>query len=288
MHRRPRRCATPSADAITETALDHPSTENFTYLVQGLGSNNKVELFKVVPGAKEGPESPKADDAAAYRTCVAAGRLGESAWKVVELLRRWSNDKQFGADDGDWKKELGSWSRWFGQTFPKEAPLPDATGERPVVSKYKYDELLTFLTQGGGRSGDAARGKEVFTKAQCVKCHKYGKDGEGVGELSALSKHFKRPDVLESIYYPSKVISDQYRSTQFVTKQGQTINGLASLQGDVYTVLLKDATKVTLKKEDVDQRFTSLISVMPEGLLDQLDKKEIADLFAFLETEPAK
>ena len=278
-------------DGITETALGHPDAENLNYLVQGLGSNNKVELFKVVEALKKAPNTPKADDAAAYRAALlAAGRLGESdRWKVVELLRHWSNDKQFGADDGDWKKELGSWSRWFGQTFPKEAPLPNVTGEKPVVSKYKYDELLTFLTQGDGRGGDAARGKEVFTKAQCVKCHKYGKDGEGVGpELTALSKRFKRPDILESIYYPSKVISDQYRSTQFVTKQGQTINGLASLQGDVYTVLLKDATKVTLKKGDVDQRFTSLISVMPEGLLDQLDKKEIADLFAFLETEPAK
>ena len=158
-----------------------------------------------------------------------------------------------------------------------------------MVSKYKYDELLTFLTEKDGQSGDAAKGKEVFTKAQCIKCHKYGKDGEGVGpDLTTVSKRFKRPDILESIYYPSKVISDQYRSTQFVTKQGQTINGLASLQGDVYTVLQKDGTKVTLKKDDVDQQFTSLISVMPEELLDQLEKKEIADLFAFLESEPAK
>ena len=207
----------------------------------------------------------------------------------MELLRHWTNDKQFGADDGDWKKELGSWSKWFGQAFPKEPALPNVTGDKPVVSKYKYDELLAFLTQGDGRAGDPVKGKEVFTKAQCIKCHKYGKDGEGVGpELTAVSKRFKRPDILESIYYPSKVISDQYRSTQFVTKQGQTINGLASLQGDVYTVLLKDATKVTLKKADVDQQFTSLISVMPEGELDQLDKKEIADLFAFLESEPTK
>jgi len=103
-----------------------------------------------------------------------------------------------------------------------------------------------------------------------------------------VAKRFKRPDILESIYYPSKVISDQYRSTQFVTKQGQTILGLASLQGEVYTVLQKDGTKVTLKKDDVDQQFTSLISVMPEGLLDQLEKKEIADLFAYMETEPGK
>ncbi len=159
----------------------------------------------------------------------------------------------------------------------------------PVVSKYKYDELLSFLTEKEGRTGDAVKGREVFAKAQCIKCHKYGQDGASVGpDLSNVSRRFKRPDILESIYYPSKVISDQYRSTQFVTKQGQTILGLASLQGDVYTVLLKDGVKVTLKKDEVDQQVTSLISVMPEGLLDQLEKKEIADLFAFLESEPAK
>ena len=31
----------------------------------------------------------------------------------IELLRAWSNDRQFGAAKGDWKEELGSWSRWF-------------------------------------------------------------------------------------------------------------------------------------------------------------------------------
>jgi hypothetical protein len=30
------------------------------------------------------------------------------------------------------------------------------------------------------------------------------------------------------------------------------------------------------------------VSVMPERLLDELTKQEIADLFAFLESEPAK
>ncbi len=277
-------------DAVAETALAHPVGSHFAYLIEALNTPNPVEVFRVVEALKKETDKPKPDDAAAYRAALlAAGRLGEAdRWKVVELLRTWSGGKQFGADDGDWKKELGSWSKWFGQTFPKESALPNVTGDRPVVSKYRYDELLAFLTEKEGKSGDAAKGKEVFTKAQCIKCHKYGKDGEGVGpDLSNVSKRFKRPDILESIYYPSKVISDQYRSTQFVTKQGQTINGLASLQGDVYTVLLKDATKVTLKKDEVDQQFTSLISVMPEQLLDQLDKKEIADLFAFLESIPS-
>ena len=47
-------------------------------------------------------------------------------------------------------------------------------------------------------------------------------------------------------------------------------------------------SKLTLKKDDVEQQFVSLVSVMPERLLDPLTKQEIADLFAFLESEPGK
>jgi hypothetical protein len=44
---------------------------------------------------------------------------------------------------------------------------------------------------------------------------------------------------------------------------------------------------VTAKKSDVEQRDASLVSVMPEVLLEPLSRQEIADLFAFLESEPA-
>jgi len=45
---------------------------------------------------------------------------------------------------------------------------------------------------------------------------------------------------------------------------------------------------VTLQKAEIDRQVVSLVSVMPEKLLDLLEKQEIADLFAFLESEPAK
>jgi len=51
---------------------------------------------------------------------------------------------------------------------------------------------------------------------------------------------------------------------------------------------MSNVNKVTLRKKDIDQQYASLTSVMPEKLLDALTKKEIADLFAFLESEPAK
>src|SRR5262249_26773289 len=122
------------------------------------------------------------------------------------------------------------------------------------------------------------RGKAAFEKGQCFKCHKYGKEGEGIGpDLTTVSKRFKRADVLESIYYPSKVISDQYRSTTIVTKKGVQITGLAGPQGDLVTVLQSDGTKVTLKKSEIDTQYASLVSVMPEKLLGTLTKQEIAD-----------
>src|SRR5205814_933438 len=123
-------------------------------------------------------------------------------------------------------------------SFPKEPPLPNVTAVLPT-SKWKFEELLTYLEKDEqGKNGDVARGRAVFDKANCLKCHKFGSIGEGLGpDLTTLKSRFKRADVLESILYPSKVISDQYRGSVIVTKKGETITGLAAPQGDVITVL---------------------------------------------------
>ena len=93
-------------------------------------------------------------------------------------------------------------------------------------------------------------------------------------------------DLLESLIHPSKVISDQYRSVLLVTKKGRQLQGLAAPQGDTVTLLQSDGTKVTLRIDEIDQQFASLVSVMPERLLDPLTRQEIADLVAFLESQP--
>jgi putative heme-binding domain-containing protein len=276
-------------DTVARSLLAAPTAENFPYLVSGLNSNDKLLLADLVRALKKCPAKPKAEDAAPYRALLLASRkLDEkNRWDAVELLRQWTNDKRFGSEKGDWKTELTAWSKWYAQAFPKEPPLPDA-GAVTSTSKYKFDELLAYLTEGEGKKGDVKRGKMVFEKAQCIKCHKYGTEGEGVGpDLTMISKRFKRFDTLEAIIYPSKVISDQYRSTQIVTKQGRTFLGLASAPQDgVITILLQDGSKTTVKVSDIADKFDSLISVMPEQLLDPLNKQEIADLFAFLESTP--
>jgi putative heme-binding domain-containing protein len=280
------------ADALARAVLQHPAAKDFPYLVHGLGSTNPVVVLDVIAALKKLPAKPKPEDAAAYRAALLAGRRLDvkNRWKAVELLRAWSNGKQFGNDQDEADKELDAWSKWFAQTFPKEPPLPNAGGTAAVASRYSWNELLDFLEKDpAGRTGDPARGRQVFEKAQCLKCHKFGKDGEGIGpDLTTVSKRFKVADILESIYYPSKVISDQYRATVIVTSKGQQFTGLAAPMGGTVTLLQSDGTKVVLNAGDIDQQYASLVSVMPEKLLDTLSKGEIADLFAYLESEPPK
>ncbi len=280
-------------DAIARTALaDASSPEGWANLVKALNSDSPVVLFDVIAALKKSPIKPKPEDAAPFRAVLlATQKLDEkSRWKGIELLRHWTGDKRFGAEEGDWKKELPAWARWFAQTFPKEPSLPIAFEEKPAESKYKFDELLAFLEKDpAGKKGDPAKGRAVFEKGQCIKCHKYGSVGEGIGpDLTTLSKRFKRADMLESLIYPSKVISDQYRSTTVVTQKGQQFTGLLAVQGGMVVILQQDGTKVMLKEDDIADRFASLISTMPERLLDPLTREEIADLFAFLESDPPR
>jgi putative heme-binding domain-containing protein len=278
-------------DVIARAVARAPSADNWPLLVRGLESTNPVLLQEILDALKRVPTKPNDKDPAPYRAVLLASNHlpGPSRWKAVELLRHWSNDRQFGAAKGEWQPELQAWARWFGQTFDKEPPLPGVGTDPVAASKHKLETLLAYLDKGAGRKGNAAAGRKVFEKAQCLKCHKFGKEGEAIGpDLTAVSKRFNRKDILESILDPSKVISDQYRSSVIVTKEDRVITGLAAPQGDRVTLLQSDGSKVTLRKDQIQQQYASLVSVMPEKLLDPLELEEIADLFALLESEPPK
>jgi putative heme-binding domain-containing protein len=277
--------------AIARGAVRNPTEEAWPFLVGGLGTKNPILQSDALTALRKLERvRPKADDPAPFRTVLEAApgfKNPKDKWRAVELMRQWTG-KNFGAEEGEWETELQLWTRWFAQNFPKEAPLPLLGKDGQVESKHRMSDLLAYLdTHPEAKKADVARGRQVFEKAQCLRCHKFGTEGEGVGpDLTALSKRFKRADILDSILHPSRVISDQYRSMTITTTTGQQVTGLAATQGDTVTVLLSDASKVALKRDDVESQITSVVSVMPENLLDPFTRQEVADLIAFLESEP--
>jgi len=170
----------------------------------------------------------------------------------------------------------------------KKAELnPAAIVQRKFVKDWKMTDLQPMLDQlAKGRQ--FARGKELFTSAQCVECHRFANAGGAVGpELTAISSRYGHREILESILEPSKVISEQYINTLIIKKDGDDLTGRVVEENDQKLVLVTDPrkqTKVEVMKADIDKRLASKISPMPEGLVNNLTQDEILDLIAYLES----
>ena len=167
------------------------------------------------------------------------------------------------------------------------APAAPVAPTRAFVKMWTMADLTGDLDKASsGRNFE--RGKEIFSSVQCLQCHHFGNGGGNFGpDLSAVGSRFNRHDLLESIIDPSKIISEQYASNLFTTKQGETVMGLiVGENNDTYTVLTDPiaGAKKTFGKGAVASRQISPVSLMPPGLLSTLSKEEILDLLAYLET----
>jgi putative heme-binding domain-containing protein len=205
---------------------------------------------------------------------------------AAALLSYWTRKNPAGGQDNV-EAVLAAWQKWFTEAYPDQ-PEPTLPVE-PAGDKWTYAQLLEFLSSDKGSQGNTERGAVAFEKSLCIKCHRYGNRGEGIGpDLSTVSSRFQRKEILESVIFPSQVISDQFAAKTVVTKGGQSYTGLVGPAGDDIVVLQSNAEKVTLRKKDLDEIAPSKKSAMPEGLFNTLTLEEIADLFAYLGKPPAK
>ena len=131
------------------------------------------------------------------------------------------------------------------------------------------------------------RGRALFAEAKCYACHRFNSEGGAIGpDLTGVSGRFNAKDLLESLIEPSKTISDQYQAVQILTSDGQTIVGrIVNLSGDNYRVntdMLNPDNLVGVDRKKIEIMRPSKKSMMPEGLLDVLNKEEALDLIAYL------
>jgi putative heme-binding domain-containing protein len=276
------RCHDPKASAyLNEIYEKFPERRGYiaTALTQNPAGENWSLMIRSLDQVPDKPEP--------YRQVILRGlKLGDGGGaNAVKVLEKWTG-KPLSQPDDKWDVALAAWQKWFAETYPDEpaAKLPVESAE----NKWTYDELLTYLTGPEGSHGNPEAGAKVFTKASCIKCHRYGDRGEGVGpDLTTVSRRFQKKEILESILFPSQVISDQYLSKTIITTDGRSISGLVAPQADGSLVVLQSNTeKVTIAAADVETMVTSKVSAMPEGLLNPLTLEDIANLFAYLNYPP--
>ena len=169
-----------------------------------------------------------------------------------------------------------------------------AAGVEPRLEQGKQtpEEIFDFQNKQE-QGGSAEAGRATFEKV-CAGCPRFGESiGVDVGpDLSTIASRFKKRDVLESILWPSKVISDQYRSEMFELKDGKVLSGVIVRENaaNVFLRTVESPEKpVAVPKAQIANRAESAVSLMPAGLVEGMTQQEISNLLAFvLAPPPAK
>jgi len=176
---------------------------------------------------------------------------------------------------------------------------------RPVLSKYpesvrkEGDALLESLTLDTAnqirrletllptlQGGDITRGQMVFNspKATCYSCHAIGYMGGRIGpDLTRIGQVRSERDLLEAILYPSASFARGYEPVVIRTRTGEVHSGVLrnnDLPDEIVLATERDETRIP--RRDIVDMQPGTVSLMPQGLTDQLSRQELADLLAFL------
>lgn len=261
----------------------HATKDNWPYLLRSLSFADDTTLQVCTSALAQIDRKPeKPDD---IRSVILAGLKlrNKGGLAAANLLQKWTGVKH---DKDRAAPAMAVYQNWFREKYPDE-PDPALPSSDAAAAKFTMPQLVEFLDANPrGLQGNPTNGKLVFAKINCIKCHRFGNEGEGVGpDLTTVRRRFQRKEIVESLLHPSAVISDQYRSLTVATRDGQVHSGMAlPSPPDKLILLLSDATRLEIARGNVESRRPSKVSVMPDNQLNTLSLDEIADLFAFLET----
>ena len=151
---------------------------------------------------------------------------------------------------------------------------------------WKLDDAVR-LVQDSLKHRDFDRGKLIFSAVICDRCHTIQGEGADVGpELTQLGTRFTAKDMLEAIITPDKAVSDQYASTVYTMKDGQSVLGRQMNEdANFYYIAQNPFDNKTIRKiakKEVASSRISPVSIMLPGLINSLNPDELRDLVAYL------
>ena len=258
-------------ELLTRTICD-PDPAKGTKVIGVVGLLSDAKTNDLLTPLIADPERPLAIRAAAVG---AVGRNAPGQQWLLALVEKGelADDLKFAAAN----VLLSSVDDTIRTAAGKHLSLPATAGGEPLPP---IAELVK-------RSGDAARGKELFAGVgTCAKCHKVKGDGKEVGpDLSEIGSKLSKEAMYLSILDPSAGVSFNYETWALRTFDGTVLTGILVSQTDA-GVELKTAEAIVHKllKDDIEQMKKSSLSIMPADIPKLLKAQDLVDIVEYLGT----
>ena len=137
-----------------------------------------------------------------------------------------------------------------------------------------------------GATTNIARGQEAFMRA-CSACHTHQGVGGKVGpDLSGI-RNQPADAILLHILVPNYEVAPNYQTLSVATQDGRSISGWLSTESESSLTLRTAAgTEETIARSQITSLVASGLSLMPDGLEQTMPKEDVANLVAFLKSQP--
>jgi len=153
----------------------------------------------------------------------------------------------------------------------------------PKLAGMKPADIIAKVAK---RGGNAAMGVKVFTRLQCNKCHTVDASEPQRGPfLPLVAKTYKRNQLAEAVLTPGKSIAQGFVTNLFVMESGELMTGFVTKEEAGQVIIRdKEGKEHVLPAGEIEERVKQTVSLMPEGLANDLTMAEFAALLDYLQS----
>ena len=153
--------------------------------------------------------------------------------------------------------------------------------ETPEEKRASIKQFKQRITPDHIRRADPTNGRAVYQKI-CASCHTLFGEGGKIGPDITGADRGNLDYLLENIIDPGATVSGNYRLTNILLKNGQLISGTI-VEKKTSTLSVQTPQKlVVIERGEIDKLQPTELSLMPEGLLNNLSIQDARDLISYM------
>lgn len=131
-------------------------------------------------------------------------------------------------------------------------------------------------------AGDLERGRTVFQRV-CATCHRLDNVGHELGPNLSAMRTRGAEAVFTNVLDPNREVNPLYVNYVVHTTDGRAVTGLMAAETATSVTLRRgEGAEDTILRAEIDEIAGSGVSLMPEGLEQQLDPQALADVIAYI------
>jgi len=207
------------------------------------------------------------------------------------VIRQWINregDLEAIVDEmaaGDWEGLLETSQIQRIVRVSRSSVLAPLIETEPLNEESSLGDLKDVLSSVFSLPANATSGEAIFG-AICASCHRLGEIGNAVGpDLRTVSDRTTR-GLLQAIVEPNRAVEAKYVAYNVDTHTGESLTGIVEEEtGNGLTLRMPTGESRFLLRKEIENIYGSGLSLMPEGLAEQIGAQGLSDLIGFLQQQ---